>query len=126
MSTVETKEERAAVVIPDDWRALAWPALKSLASKLSDAPVRDKEDAVKAVETEIAARFGLPVVEPDPPEAPVIVPPPEPPVRVIAPVTIPPDWHDTMSVAQIIDLARQIDPLGNPVEVIRAELARRS
>lgn len=121
MSTVETKEERAAIVIPDDWRALAWPALKSLASKLSDQPIRDKEDAVKAVEAEVAARAAAVVAEP---VAPIIVPPPEP-VRVIAPVTIPPDWHETMTVSQIIDLARQFDPAGNPVEVIRAELARR-
>jgi hypothetical protein len=122
MSTVETKEERAAVVIPDDWRGLAWPALKSLASKLSDEPIRDKDDAVKAVEAEVAARGVAVVAEP---VAPAIVPPPEPPVHVVAPVTIPPDWHDKLTVSQIVDLARQFDPAGNPVEVIRAELARR-
>lgn len=119
MSTVETAEERAAVVIPDDWQDLSWPALKSLASKLSDDPVRDKEDAVKAVEAAVEAR-GKPVIE-APPEMPD-----NGPAKGSAGVYIPDNWHEMMSVAEIVDLARRISPDGNPVEVIRAELARRS
>lgn len=119
MSTVETAEERAAVVIPDDWQGLSWPALKSLASKLSDDPIRDKEDAVKAVEAVVKGRA-----------KPIIEAPPEMsdngPANGSAGVYIPDKWHETMSVAEIIDLARRISPDGNPVEVIRAELARRS
>ena len=36
--------------IPPDWRKLSWPELRSLATSLSDTPVRDKNDAVKAIE----------------------------------------------------------------------------
>jgi len=113
MSTVETPAARTAVDIPDGWRELGWPALRSLASKLTDEPVRDKDDAVRAIMAEFQRRA-------------MRVPAIEAPPRVIPTVEIPPDWHETMSVAQIIDLARQIEPAGNPVEVIRAELARRS
>lgn len=42
--------------IPDDWRELAWPALKSLASKVSDEAIKSKEDAVAAVELEVERR----------------------------------------------------------------------
>lgn len=42
--------------IPDDWRELAWPALKSLASKVSDETIKNKDDAVAAIELEVERR----------------------------------------------------------------------
>ncbi len=41
-------------------------------------------------------------------------------------IAIPADWHEKMSVAEIVSLAAKINPAGNPVEVIRAEEARRA
>lgn len=45
----ETKPLRDAVVIPEGWRDFSWPALRSLASSLSDAPIRNKDDAIAAI-----------------------------------------------------------------------------
>lgn len=42
--------------IPDDWRDLKWFALRSLASKLTNAPVNDKADAVAAIEAALKRR----------------------------------------------------------------------
>jgi hypothetical protein len=42
--------------IPEGWRDLAWPALKSLAAKVSDEKIKSKEDAVAAIELEIESR----------------------------------------------------------------------
>lgn len=42
--------------IPDGWRDLAWPALKSLAAKVSDEMIKTKNDAVAAIEMEIERR----------------------------------------------------------------------
>lgn len=50
--------ERAAVDIPDDWHALSWPELRSLATELSDETVRSKDDAIAAVEAELKRRRG--------------------------------------------------------------------
>lgn len=54
--TAEPAEERAAVAIPEDWQKLPWDALKSLAAKLTDDPVKTKVDAVAAIEAEVARR----------------------------------------------------------------------
>jgi hypothetical protein len=47
----------AAAGIPDDWRNLSWPQLRSLAARLraDDGPIRTKEDAVAAIELHIEA-----------------------------------------------------------------------
>ncbi len=42
--------------IPDDWRELSWPALKSLAAAVSDEKIKSKEDAVAAIEIELERR----------------------------------------------------------------------
>lgn len=55
-ATEETPAERAAVVIPDNWRALPWGQLKSLASKCTDAAVWNKPEAIAAIEGELARR----------------------------------------------------------------------
>lgn len=125
--TKESAAERAAVVIPGNWREMGWPDLRSLASKLTDEPVRNKDEAVAAVEAEAARRAGTPATEPTPladvaPQTKVV----DLPKRPGADVEIPRGWHDKMSVADIVALARKIDPEGNPVDVIRAEEARRT
>jgi hypothetical protein len=42
--------------IPADWRDLDWPELRSLASKVSEEPIKTKEDAVDAIEAELERR----------------------------------------------------------------------
>lgn len=42
--------------IPDDWRGLPWPALKSLAASVSDEKIKSKDDAIAAIEIEIERR----------------------------------------------------------------------
>jgi len=42
--------------IPEGWRDLSWPALKSLAAAVSDETIKTKDDAVAAVEMEIERR----------------------------------------------------------------------
>lgn len=54
--TAEPRADQAQVEIPDDWRDLPWAQLRSLASKVSNDPVRDKDGAVAAVEAELARR----------------------------------------------------------------------
>lgn len=46
------------VEIPAGWRDLSWPARKSLASKLTTAPVMSGEDAERAILAELARRGG--------------------------------------------------------------------
>lgn len=46
----------SSVEIPDDWRDLPWPDLRSLASAVSAYPIKSKEDAVVAIEDELADR----------------------------------------------------------------------
>ncbi|MET3925945.1 hypothetical protein [Devosia sp. 2618] len=55
-ATADAEVEVAPVAIPDDWRALAWPALKSLAASVSTETIRTKDDAIAAVELEIERR----------------------------------------------------------------------
>lgn len=43
-------EQNAQTDIPAGWRTLSWPKLRALASSLSDGPVRNKDDAIAAVE----------------------------------------------------------------------------
>lgn len=42
--------------IPEDWQTLAWPAMKSLAAKVSDEKIKSRDDAVAAIELEIERR----------------------------------------------------------------------
>jgi hypothetical protein len=42
--------------IPEAWRDLSWPALKSLAANVSDEKIKSKDDAVAAIELEIESR----------------------------------------------------------------------
>jgi hypothetical protein len=47
------------VTIPADWREnLAWPVLRSLASSVSDTPVKNRAEAEAAIEAELARRAG--------------------------------------------------------------------
>lgn len=45
--------------IPDGCRGLPWPALRALASAISDQPIKKKDDAVTAIEMEIDRRSGV-------------------------------------------------------------------
>lgn len=54
--TAETDETRAAIVIPDDWRDLSWQERRSIASKLSDSPISNGEEANAAIEAELKRR----------------------------------------------------------------------
>lgn len=54
--TAETHETRAAVVIPDGWKDLSWQERRSIASKLSDTPISNGEEANAAIEAELARR----------------------------------------------------------------------
>lgn len=56
LRTAEPRVEQSAVEIPDDWKTLKWFALRSLASRVSDTPIKTMEDAVAAIETELARR----------------------------------------------------------------------
>lgn len=55
-ATAEPREKQAAVVIPDNWRELPWPRLRSLASQVSDDPIVNRPVAVAAIEAELARR----------------------------------------------------------------------
>lgn len=54
--TTETAETRAAVAIPDNWKDLSWQERRSIASKLSDEPIANGEQANAAIEAELAKR----------------------------------------------------------------------
>lgn len=56
VAALRTEAGEQVEPIPDDWRELPWPALKSLASKLSDEKIKSKDDAVAAIELEIESR----------------------------------------------------------------------
>jgi len=51
-TAVEPPLETAA--IPENWRELPWPELRSLASKLSDTPISNKADAIAAIEARVS------------------------------------------------------------------------
>lgn len=59
-ATVDYDDDIGTVVIPDDWETLKWFSLKSLASKLSSADVKDSADARSIIEAELARRKGSP------------------------------------------------------------------
>ena len=46
------------VDIPQDWASLPWPQRRSIASKLSKKPIRDADDAARAISLELARREG--------------------------------------------------------------------
>lgn len=48
--------EAVDVEIPNDWKSLKWFALRSLASKVSDTPIKTAEDATAAIEAYLASR----------------------------------------------------------------------
>ena len=53
---VETEQEiqellQASPEIPDGWRELPWPQLRSLACSLTDEPVKSKEQAIEVIES---------------------------------------------------------------------------
>lgn len=55
--TSEPRSQQAVVVIPADWQEnLPWPSLRSLASQVSDTPIRNRADAVAAIQTELSRR----------------------------------------------------------------------
>jgi hypothetical protein len=54
--TAETGDTRAAVVIPDGWKNLSWQERRSIASKLSDTPISNGEEANAAIEVELKRR----------------------------------------------------------------------
>lgn len=45
-----------AAEIPGGWADMSWPELRKLASQVSDEPVTNKEQAVAAIEAELARR----------------------------------------------------------------------
>lgn len=47
---------RAAVAIPDGWRDLSWQERRSIASKVSDAPISNGEEANTAIDAELKRR----------------------------------------------------------------------
>lgn len=53
---IRAAEATAPIDIPDDWRALKWFALKSLAEKVKNAPVANADEARIAIEAELGAR----------------------------------------------------------------------
>lgn len=56
LRTSEPRVTQEAVEIPSDWKALKWFAMRSLASKVSDVPIKTMDDAVAAIEAELARR----------------------------------------------------------------------
>lgn len=52
----ETDATRSAVDIPTTWRDLTWQERRSLASKLSDSPISNGEEANAAIEAELKRR----------------------------------------------------------------------
>jgi hypothetical protein len=54
--TSETDQTRAAVEIPGGWKDLTWPERRSLASKLSDNPISNGEEANAAIAAELKRR----------------------------------------------------------------------
>lgn len=54
--TLDDIEPLDAVVIPEDYESLSWPELRSLAAKVSSAPIGTKDDALSAIAVEIERR----------------------------------------------------------------------
>jgi hypothetical protein len=51
---VDVQADGVAVEVFVDWRSLSWPQLRSLAASLTDDPIRNREDAERAVK----AKYG--------------------------------------------------------------------
>lgn len=56
VAKTEDTVDASDVEIPDDWRMLKFFALRSLAAKISAEPVTNMEEAVAAIEAELARR----------------------------------------------------------------------
>lgn len=55
---VDTSAADGTIAIPDNWKSLPWPERRSLASSLTDDPIRNGEDADAAIEAELQRRRG--------------------------------------------------------------------
>lgn len=58
VSALQTDPAQTLVSIPDNWRDMPWPAMKSLAAKVSDEKINSKDDALAAIELELDKRAG--------------------------------------------------------------------
>lgn len=56
LPTSERREEQSRVEIPDDWELAGWVELRRLASSVSDHPIINKEQAIRAIQAEIERR----------------------------------------------------------------------
>jgi len=56
LRTAEPRAKQLAVDIPDNWRDLPYPTLRSLAARVSNDPVKTRDDCETAVEAELARR----------------------------------------------------------------------
>lgn len=56
VSALQTDPAQTLVPIPATWREMPWPAMKSLAAKVSDEKINSKDDAVAAIELELDRR----------------------------------------------------------------------
>lgn len=50
-------DEADAVEIPEDWEELSWPELRKLASQVSAEPIKNKDQATKAIASEQKRRL---------------------------------------------------------------------
>lgn len=56
LPTAERREQQRAAEIPGDWQQMRWADLRRLAASVCDYPVRNKNDAFLAIESEIKRR----------------------------------------------------------------------
>ncbi|MBO9589073.1 hypothetical protein [Devosia sp.] len=56
LTALKRARHAEAVAIPETWETLPWPQLRSLASEFSDAPIKNKAEAIAAIQAEIAKR----------------------------------------------------------------------
>lgn len=54
--TAETTTSRDLIELPADWPDWTWQQMRSVAAKLTDNAVKNKEDAVVAIKAELARR----------------------------------------------------------------------
>lgn len=121
LATAERREQQRAVVIPDDWQSLPYvprtagaPNLKALASQVSDTPISNKNEAIAAIEAEIALRAAESDDQGNAPD----------------PVAIPDDWQG-LPLPERIALAvnftdDSVQTEADVERVIQTELARRA
>jgi hypothetical protein len=53
---VHKAEDPGSVIIPDGWADLSWQKLRSIASQVSDAPIKNGDEARAAIEAELKRR----------------------------------------------------------------------